>query len=264
MNNIKTQPESAIKPRIIWVDFLRVVGSFLVVLSHVDGWGGNPSWASTFYTIISRNAVPLFFMVSGFLLLSKQESIYSFLKKRAWKILIPFFAWSIYFDVLWNGELLNTGVSFTSLARLFIRILRGTRAPHLWFLYTLIGLYIFIPILRIFIAKAKKTDILYFIGLWIIVVPVFAIIQFFTPLSFGFELQFASGYIGYFLLGTYLGQMNISKSRYIFFATLFSLGFLSSFLIIFLNIPPHESVNENVFRSYLSLNIIQYLRRLCC
>ena len=244
-------------PKLIWVNFLRTLGSFLVVLAHTlahtRGWG--PYWITAFYDTLSRNAVPLFFMISGFLLLSKQEDVVTFLKKRAWKILIPFFAWSILYDVYWNQEL-SKGINVTSLARLLIRVLRGTRAFHLWFLYVLIGLYLFTPILRIFVKQAQSIDFLYFIGLWLIVVPGFAIIQYFTPFTFGFELQFVTGYVGYYILGLYLGKMEFSKKALIFFSALFILGFLFTFLVLFLDIPPRGSVNEIVFRSYLSINII--------
>ena len=249
-----TQAEGTNK--IIWVDFLRVVASFFVIMAHVEGMDGNPEWASTIYLILSRIGVPIFFMISGFLLLSKEEPLMVFLEKRAIKVLIPFLAWSIFYDVVWNQELINTGVTLDAILKLFIRILRGPRAHHLWFLYPLIGLYVLVPTLRIFIKNAKKQDILYFIGLWLIIVPILAIIQYYTPFSFGFDLQFASGYIGYFLLGVYLGKIKISKQNNAGFIFLFILGFLSTFLIYIFKIPPEESIHENVYRSYLSLNFI--------
>ncbi len=248
MNQTQKQPA-----KIIWIDFVRVIATFFVLMAHIEGLNDDPPWASTIYLILSRIGVPIFFMMSGFLLLSKEEPLLIFFKKRAIKVLIPFFAWSIFYDIVWNQQLVNTGVTFEALLRLFIRVLRGARAHHLWFLYPLIGLYIFTPILRLFVKNAKQRDLAYFISIWAITVPIFAIIQYYTPLSFGFEIQFSSGYIGYYLLGVYLGNLENTSRNNIVFTLLFFLGFASAFLIYSFNIPPTESVHENVYRSYLTI-----------
>ena len=242
--------------RIVWVDFVRVISTFLVVLAHVEGWSSDPRWANTIYYTLSRNGVPLFFLISGFLLLSRQEDASTFLKKRAWKILIPFFVWSIIYDVYWNQSLAETGLTLRAILSMLIRILRGPRATHLWFFYALIGLYLFTPILRLFVSKAKNTDILYYIGLWFLAVPVLAIVQEFSPLRSGFELQLATGYVGYYLLGLFLGRLELSRKNLLVFVGLFIIGFVSTFLVFQLNLPPHGGAKEIVFRSYLSANII--------
>ena len=72
------------------MDFVRFLGAFLVVLAHIEAWGAGPQWAHSFYYTISRNGVPLFFLISGYLLLSKQEDLPTFFKKRAARIVIPF------------------------------------------------------------------------------------------------------------------------------------------------------------------------------
>ncbi len=251
-----TTPQASRINTIRWADFLRVAASFLVIMAHIEGLGGKPYWASVIYLILSRIGVPAFFMLSGFLLLRKDEPLTVFFKKRALKVLIPFFAWSIFYDIVWNQQLINSGFTIKAVLSLFIRVLRSTRAPHLWFLYPLIGLYILTPVLRVFARNAKKTELIYFIILWILVVPVFAIMEYYTPLSFGFELQLVTGYIGYYILGLYLSQLSINKKNNLVFIALFSLGLLSSFIIYFFNIPPTESVHENVYRSYLSINFI--------
>ena len=237
-----------------WVDFVRVFGTFLVVLAHVTGWGAGPGWAETFYYTLSRNGVPLFFMISGFLLLSKQEDLGTYLKKRAWKILIPFVVWSLIYDLYWNQALSEVGLSFQGVIRLFIRMIRGARAEHLWFFYALIGLYLFTPVLRLFVDKARNDDLLYYIGLWFLAVPLLNVVSEFTPIVSGFELQFATGYVGYYLLGLFLGRLELNRKRLIVFTALFLIGFIGTFVVFYLDLPPKN--NELIFRSYLSINII--------
>jgi len=246
-----TQPEEK-SPRLVWVDFMRVIGTFLVVLAHVDGWGGS-GWARTFYYTLSRNGVPIFFLLSGFLLLSKDEDLWTFFKKRAVKIIVPFFIWSIVYDAYSARSFDNTGVTADAVLKMFIRILRGPRAPHLWFFYSLIGLYLFTPILRLFVAKARNADLLYYIGLWFLTMPIMFILEEFTPLQNGFELFYALGYVGYFLLGLYLGRMEIMPRLLWIALGLFAVGFAFTFAVFHFDMPPQK--NELPFRSYPSLNM---------
>jgi surface polysaccharide O-acyltransferase-like enzyme len=57
------------KPRIVWIDLVRVIGALLVVMIHVNShtlrdWGEIPlSWwmVKNIYNATARIAVPLFF-----------------------------------------------------------------------------------------------------------------------------------------------------------------------------------------------------------
>src|SRR5512136_2309158 len=92
--------------RLPWVDVVRAGGAFLVVLAHVVLYpslkGVGPLWAQSLYYTLTRVAVPLFFMASGYLLLRKQESIGVFFSKRALRVFIPFLIWSFIY-LAWEG-----------------------------------------------------------------------------------------------------------------------------------------------------------------
>lgn len=236
-----------------WVDFARFIGAFLVVLAHVTGWGSGPLYAGVFYYTISRVGVPIFFLMSGYLLLSKEEDLATFFKKRAARIFIPFLIWSILYDVQ-NSQAFVDGVTLEGVLKMFIRILRGPREGHLWFFYSLVGLYLLVPILRVFVSKAKSSEMFYYIALWFLVAPVLYIVEGLTPLKNGFEIYYAGGYIGYFLIGYYLGRVDL-KPRLLWFAfATFAAGFFFSFAVFYFNLPPVD--NELPFRSYPSLNIV--------
>jgi surface polysaccharide O-acyltransferase-like enzyme len=63
-----------------WLDLIRVLSAFLVVLAHINTLYKGPSWgpSPSFYFGATRVAVPLFFMASGYLLLSKNEPLIIF------------------------------------------------------------------------------------------------------------------------------------------------------------------------------------------
>ena len=242
------------RPVIHWVDFARFVGAFLVVMAHIQGWGEGPLWAQTVYYTISRVGVPIFFLISGYLLLSKQEDLGVFLKKRTWRIAIPFLVWSILYDIQNAKPFMESGITFDAFIGIFVRILRGPREGHLWFFYSLIGLYLLTPILRVFVSKAKPSEMAYYIALWFLIVPVLYILEGLTPLKNGFEIYHTGGYVGYFLLGYVLGRLEITPQTRWLALAVFIIGFLFSFSVFNFNLPPQE--NELPFRSYPSLNII--------
>ena len=231
-----------------WVDLIRVIGAFLVVMAHISYQGGGSALISSYYFVISRIAVPLFFMVSGYLLLRKEESYEDFFRKRALKVLIPFFVWSVIY-MLWKREGFDIPFSMKLVASYLLKILRGPRENHLWFFYALIGLYLFTPILRVFVARASVRDLVYFCGLWFLVVPVFSFLQEFTPIKIGFELYFIAGYSGYFMLGYLLGMFQYTKYQ------LYGLSFLFLMFSVGTTVLSHL-VKSEYFVGYLSMNIV--------
>jgi len=231
-----------------WVDLVRVVGAFLVVVAHLSYRGGGSVLISSFYFAVSRIAVPLFFMVSGYLLLRKEESYGDFFRKRALKVLIPFFVWSVIY-MLWKREGFDLPFSMKLVASYLLKIVRGPRENHLWFFYALIGLYLFTPILRVFVARASLQDLVYFCGLWFMVVPVFSFLQEFTPIKIGFELYFIAGYSGYFMLGYLLGKFQYTRFQLYGLALLFLIFSIVTTALSYL-------VKSEYFVGYLSVNIV--------
>ena len=90
--------------RLYYFDYLRVIAILGVLCIHVAAPYvtmylklPNIQWqASVVLNGLVRWCVPIFFMVSGALLLGrKEEPLTNFFKKRANRILIPFIIWSI-------------------------------------------------------------------------------------------------------------------------------------------------------------------------
>ena len=93
-----------------WVHRAKVLAIFAVVILHVASqvlentsiFGTYNWWMGNLFDAGTRWSVPVFVMVSGYLLLdpSKQEDFRTFYKKRANKILIPTIFWSIFY-LIW-------------------------------------------------------------------------------------------------------------------------------------------------------------------
>ena len=199
-----------------WVDLIRAVAIVLVIIIHVTSsllyrWGKSPLavWMTgNIYDSLARIAVPLFFMVSGALLLGKQEPLQDFFRKRASKLLIPFMFWTLFY-LAWRCNV--TAVDSCSRKNIMRFLLVDGTYYHLWFLYALMGLYLITPLVRVVATSTEKNILWYFIILWLIFQPGLAILDTFWKINIGVSLPAATGYIGYFVLGYLLNEVNLSK-----------------------------------------------------
>ncbi len=199
---------------LLWIDLLRVIAMGCVVLTHVAAdviteWHVLPMgwwWTANLYDSSVRGAVAVFIMLSGALLLPKTEGILDFFRKRFGKILIPFLAWSLFY-LLWRKHFYEPSLGP---AEMFRRFTSDKVYFHLWFLYTLTGLYLITPVLRIWVARASKRALLYFLGLCFAVSFCLPFAETLTRLLGGpkfhlhVPLESWLGFTGYFVLGHFI------------------------------------------------------------
>jgi len=139
--------------RIRQFDILRVVATFTVIGIHVTaGYVLNYSFAY-FCNQLARFAVPLFIIMSGFLLYSSDmnrnfELAGSFYKRRFSKILFPYIIWTVVYCLI-TYYLLRI---IPSLSEFLIKVgkdlLWGTAYYHLYFIIIIIQLYLLYPLFR--------------------------------------------------------------------------------------------------------------------
>ncbi|MEW5831077.1 MAG: acyltransferase family protein [Chloroflexota bacterium] len=243
------------KPRIVWIDLVRVIGALLVVMIHVNSqalrdWGEIPlSWwmVKNIFNATARIAVPLFFMVSGYLLLQKNEDIFVFFRKRGFKILLPFLAWSVIFLIALDKA--QTPREFV------VRILTDRVAAHLWFLYPLIGIYLVVPFLRVFTSPDKKIYLYFFVGMWVIAQPVYAMLEKSLGEPIAFPLSFFEGYVGYFILGYLLGQIKVNQRVLAVGGIVWLAAALFTILITYY-LTAEKGKFNGIYYTYLQPNII--------
>ena len=215
------------RTRILWIDIIRIVAIAMVIEMHAGDhivylWGKNPirnganvSWWLTGVTFksIASVCVPLLFMLSGYLLLSSQDRIFIFFKKRLIKIVIPLVVWALLY-MWWDGALLEATSTIKAIKLAIRNILEGSVHYHLWFLYVLLGLYLVTPIMRRFAQSASDGELLFFIGLWLFATIVFNLLQQFKAISISlFAQPYVSGYLGYYIAGYYLGRKEYTSKQ---------------------------------------------------
>lgn len=218
------------KERIPFVDWIRVVACFMVMLVHASenfygadasGLAGNMSmlaneqnrfWVAFWDGGVSRTAVPLFMIVSAFLLVPMKPGVTmtGFYKRRFKRILPPFITFLLlytFLPLLWGGMTWEQSVQ--DLKQLPWNF--PSMAGHLWFMYPLISLYLIIPVISPWLERATAKEERIFIALFAVTTFVPFIHRFISPEIWGecFWNQFSmfwycSGYIGYLVVAHYI------------------------------------------------------------
>jgi surface polysaccharide O-acyltransferase-like enzyme len=251
----------------LWFDNLRAIATVAVIGIHVSSdyapaSGTIPAydfWIGNIFDSASRFAVPMFVMLSGALLLSKDYEIGTFLKKRLVRLLIPFLFWSLIYIAFSFVIEFRSGnrLSFEEMARTTFVDLRDGSSLHLWYVYMIIGLYLFVPIIGKWVRNSTEKEIGYFLLVWVCVMiadqPIFERIR---P---EIDMRYFGGYLGYLVLGHYLRIKSAgSQGRTNALALIcIALGLLSTILGTY---GVHWYYNEYVSTFYepLSPNILLY------
>ena len=171
---------------------------FMVIIIHVANVysrsfgliGMNDFFSSLIYNTISRISVPIFLMISGALLLDREFEKEKY-KKRITHILTLIIVWDIIY-LVW--EYFALGITYDKLYRLLWDPYRA----HLWFLYTIIVLYICQPIMKRILDRLSKNEKIILLVVWIV-------LSFYGLFNkqFAYYFTFVS-YAGYFIMGKYL------------------------------------------------------------
>jgi surface polysaccharide O-acyltransferase-like enzyme len=253
--------------RVRWIDNVRILATVFVIGLHVSAYGitnefkaidgANTNWwICNFYESIFRCCVPLFVILTGALLLPQTLPLKIFLIKRFGRILIPAVFWGIIY-VIYNLVMAdNKSVflsSYDSFRWLRHQVLDGPISSF-WYIYMLVGLYLFIPVLQPWVKLADNKAVLYFLAIWLLTILVkqFKLIPQQSPL----ELRYFSGYVGYLLLGYYLAhRLVITPTVYVFALVASVIGFLVTLIgTYWVSITQHAF--SGMFYEYLSLNVL--------
>ena len=197
------------------MDILRIFAfSFIVMLHTLNRQYGMTVWMSG-YAVISIG-VNLFIMISGYLLLDKTETVKEFFKKRFFSILPLFIIFNIIYIYFYNHS--------------FITI-KKISAPHFWYIYMILGLYLLTPWLRKVLQYAEK-ETFYVVVLWFLCNIFNPYMQFFRFPKIPFSHFPITGFIGYYILGYYLKKYRykLEKIPFICVIGVYITGFLISVL----------------------------------
>ncbi len=255
--------------KIEWADNIRFFATVSVVLLHVASSGlylfgkidtGKWMIANIADTAV-RFCVPIFFMLSGSLLLTKEESLSQFFKKRFFKIIPPFLFWSLLYTLMYSvvfyfkGKHVN--LSDCIFDFLFNRGFFSQFAYHLWYIYVLLGIYLITPVLKFIFKQNRKISIPIYIIFWIVAV----VLHLKFEENGGFLNYFLKviAYSGYFVAGYFLTKITIKLKSWNKLILISSALILISFTSIFTYFKSKNAGELNLdLYNFLLPNIMIY------
>lgn len=281
---------------IVWLDVVRFIAMFTVVCCHcTDPFNFYPGTApnigeiklwGAIYGSVLRPCVPLFVMITGALLLPVRGDASTFYKKRIPRVFYPFLIWSVLYNLFpWitgllglnpqiildffpyaGEEVMQQSFSVSLEYILMIPFNFSILAVHMWYIYLLIGLYLYLPVFSAWVEKASERAKLMFLLAWGVTLLLPYYYQFVSNYlwgtcswnSFGMLYAFA-GFNGYLLLGHYLKNLEWSLKKTLAIGIpMFAVGYAVTFLgfRIITALPEYTDEMLELFFTYCSLNVV--------
>lgn len=207
--------------RIVFLDYLRVIACFMVILVHVTEQfyamptgvildsESNRFWVAAVNSIC-RPAVPLFVMASSYLLLPLPYPTGVFFRKRFIRVLVPFIFWLAMYAIIPPLLVDSTGIDgmLANVGRMLYNFTDWS--GHLWFIYMLMGVYCLMPIISPWLKEVSKKGEAIFLLVWFITTfhhyaksQLGGVLGECTWNEFH-ALYYYSGYIGYVVLAHFI------------------------------------------------------------
>ena len=281
---------------IVWLDVVRFIAMFTVVCCHcTDPFNFYPGTApnigeiklwGAIYGSVLRPCVPLFVMITGALLLPVRGDTSTFYKKRIPRVFYPFLIWSVLYNLFpWitgllglnpqiildffpyaGEEVMQQSFSVSLEYILMIPFNFSILAVHMWYIYLLIGLYLYLPVFSAWVEKASERAKLMFLLAWGVTLLLPYYYQFVSNYlwgtcswnSFGMLYAFA-GFNGYLLLGHYLKNLEWSLKKTLAIGIpMFAVGYAVTFLGFrhITALPEYTDEMLELFFTYCSLNVV--------
>lgn len=150
-------------PRLSHFDLLRVIATLAVIVIHVSAGYVTASSGAFAMNQVVRFAVPLFLIISGFLLFHTDrmrptaESLSRYFSKRVTRVLWPYLFWTIIYYLV-NGYTQGTLQDITtSLIPVIQHLLAGTANYHLYFMVIIVQFYLLYPGLRWLVIRHPRS-----------------------------------------------------------------------------------------------------------
>ena len=272
----KTTESKTLKNKMVYLEVLRVISLFFVIYTHTGTLGEHYYMeavsvagyrSSLFLVAFSQICVPLFFMISGVLLLNRQESFRQVYKHRILRMVIV-----ILLAVLlqfYCNYLDNPAMGFSLKSYLEIAYSGGAITQQ-WFLYAYLAFLMILPFLQRFVqAIPRRSWFIYLFVLWEIMNGICPILEFYwiwdrigITIPLFVNIIFYS-FMGYFV--EYRSEGWLEKGRNLLFLT--GLSLICSVLNVHMNDLSYLKFGRcdyiEIFVPLYSLTVFSTVRYLC-
>lgn len=249
--------------RAVKYDYLRAIACIGVVFIHVlyscnlvygqDNSKSENIVNNTFLNNVMW-AVPVFFTITGALLLKKEKKI-SFKKLYLGyivRILIALLFFGTIFslcDTFFGQE----KPGFDLFINNFYKVIKGESWSHLWYLYCILGIYFLLPFYKMIADNCSGREILYLLSVYFVFLSIMPLLAAFN-IKIGFYIHVSSIYPFYLFLGFFIDKYG-SKIKTSILIMTFVMSTLFISLFTYLSVY-YDKSEFAVFFKYNSVFVI--------
>lgn len=252
-----------------FIDYMRVFATICVIMSHIitNTYSYNKIEHTYIYIIFdiilnySLVAVPIFLMITGYLLLDDRKKI---TLKKCFKYIYRVLIVLLFFGTIFNcvETIFDTkSFSFENFMIAFKDVCVGKTWNHMWYIYMLMCMYMILPFFRIIAANIDKhTYFVFLTVIWIInfalsSVPALDWIHDYFPIY--------GVYIFYLFAGDYIRKYSFEIDLSLIRKILFVLVFIASILHNFKALEDLQVclAYNGVFSSLFAICLFEYFTK---
>ena len=176
--------------------------------------------------------VPIFVMITGVLFLNPEKNISldKIIKKYVFRIVlaiimfgIPYCFMEIFFEDKFSFKFSQIGIAA-------LNAIQGKSWDHMWYLYMIAGLYLLIPLIKIFVIGTPKDIMKYVLAVLFIFTSIIPSLESILPYKFGIYIPINSVYVLYLLLGYYIHYNKIEIKNSILFVLIMAYVLFAVFM----------------------------------
>jgi surface polysaccharide O-acyltransferase-like enzyme len=158
-------------------------------------------------------------MITGVLFLNPEKNISldKVLKKYVFRIVLGIIIFGIPYSFMEIFLENKFSFKFNQIGIAALNAIQGKSWNHMWYLYMIAGLYLLIPLIRIFVINAQKSIMKYILAVLFIFTSIIPSLESIFPYKLGIYIPIDSVYVLYLLLGYYIHYNKVEIKNSILF-----------------------------------------------
>lgn len=197
------------------IDILRIISALAVIIIHIVSAPIVNSAVELDVSLVTNLnlihnlmnwSVPVFFMITGYCLLKKKECTYEYCFSHVLKYVSVLLTLGLFYSLLeeiYVSKTINISIFIQSV----INVIKGNSWGHMWFVYTIIGIYLVMPVIHHFLQQGKQNIFILTALLFVFNILLPTVEKW---ISIGIVFPF-SGYLFYVCFGGAVAKLKINK-----------------------------------------------------
>lgn len=263
------------KRKIVYLELLRVIAIFGVVFCHTENFGVHHYvetantlnyWIGIFFASVVQYCIPLFFMITGAVLLNREESIAYVYRHRVLKMVIVTILASL-LQYLWIYREHTECIAVKDYLRL---LYEGSASSPIWFLFAYISLLMVLPFLQKLVkAIPNNRWFWYLLVMWSLFHDLLAIFEYYLGWNrTQLDLPILEGYVLACMLGYFVehrcGEMFLKKKNVLILVAVSALLTAVSMLVNYSTLSEAKYVTMGyLFATVYALTVFVLVRYIC-